>query len=79
MTEVTEPWASSFDTQLAHLSVDGREDGAAREGRRTFFSCLPPGYVEETSPEDAATDWLEISSLLNRTPIQALPSPIPRS
>ncbi|HXW78029.1 MAG TPA: NAD-glutamate dehydrogenase domain-containing protein [Acidimicrobiales bacterium] len=71
MTGVTEPWAGSFDTELAHLAAGERADGATREGSRRFFSCLPPGYVEETAPEDAATDWLEISTLLNRRPTPA--------
>jgi glutamate dehydrogenase len=62
---VTEPWASSFDTELRQHAADGPVDGEAREGRRRFLSCLPPGYAEETSPEDAATDWLEISALLS--------------
>jgi glutamate dehydrogenase len=68
VTEVTEPWANSFDTELAHLAVDARVDDGARPGRRKFFSCLPPGYVEETAPEDAATDWLQISTLVNHQP-----------
>jgi glutamate dehydrogenase len=65
---VTEPWASSFGTELTQLAANGAVGGAAREGSGRFLTCLPPGYVEETSPRDAATDWLEISALLSRPP-----------
>ncbi len=61
---MTETWASSFDNELGQLASDGRPGGTAREGRQRFLSCLPPGYVEETTPEDAASDWLQMSALL---------------
>ncbi len=74
MTRVPEPWASSFDKELGELGVNGRTGAppgaskGAEKGRQRFFSCLPPGYTEETAPQDAATDWLEMFGLLSEPP-----------
>ncbi len=62
-------WADAFRVELQRLVDTGyprpRRGGqalgerASRE-QREFLSSLPPGYVEETPPELAARDWLEI-------------------
>ncbi|MGA3219626.1 MAG: NAD-glutamate dehydrogenase domain-containing protein [Acidimicrobiales bacterium] len=43
---------------------DGEPTPSARAARQRFLECLPPGYAEETAPEVAAQDWVEISRLL---------------
>ena len=71
MSAVTELWAASFEAELSNLATTQR---AARplltgwDDRREFLASLPPGYTEETSPQDAAVDWLEMSSLLGGEP-----------
>ena len=62
-------WADAFQVELRRLVDAGyysaRQGGQAlgelahREQRR-FLSALPPGYAEETPPELAARDWLEM-------------------
>jgi glutamate dehydrogenase len=68
MSAVTELWATSFEQALSRLSTPEHAGGAppsvAEDERGNFLSSLPPGYAEATSPEDAAADWLEMSSLL---------------
>jgi glutamate dehydrogenase len=72
MSAVTELWATSFEQALSRLGPsEGGDAGAAaraKEGLGSFLSSLPPGYTEQTSPEDAAVDWLELSSLLGHRP-----------
>ncbi|MGH9105987.1 MAG: hypothetical protein ACRDZX_09150, partial [Acidimicrobiales bacterium] len=59
----------------------GREPGAGPPGggahpaparayqeREKFLSCLPPGYMEETAPADAAQDWFAIAVRLPDEP-----------
>ena len=62
-------WADAFRVELERLVDTGypiaRQGGQAlgehaRREQREFLSSLPPGYVEETPPELAARDWLEI-------------------
>lgn len=62
---VPELWAGLFEAELSRLVGSERADGASAEGAQTFLSSLPPGYVEETAPEDAASDWLQMSRLLS--------------
>ncbi|HTW09180.1 MAG TPA: hypothetical protein VME46_16865, partial [Acidimicrobiales bacterium] len=54
---VAQLWAEAVGTAL------GSDDDARRELDR-FVAALPPGYVEETAPEDAAGDWSAIRSWL---------------
>ncbi len=71
MSAVTELWAASFEAALSNLAPArraGEAPLASWDGRREFLSSLPPGYTEETSSEDAAVDWLEMSSLLGGGP-----------
>ena len=76
MSAVTELWAASFEQELSRLgharlgrgNQDGGTAGPPWGARGDFLSSLPPGYAEETSPEDAAVDWLEMSSLLESPP-----------
>jgi glutamate dehydrogenase len=65
-------WADSFRVELQRLlgtgyclarqGGEGLEEIADKEQGK-FLSSLPPGYVEETPPEVAARDWLEILML----------------
>ncbi len=72
MSAVTDPWAVSFEQELARIGSYGRagtenpgpEDEWGEDSRGRFLSSLPPGYAEETTPEDAAVDWIEMSALL---------------
>jgi glutamate dehydrogenase len=83
MSAVTELWASSFDQALSRLApaegTGGEGTSIAEDGRGIFLSSLPPGYAEQTTPEDAATDWLEMSTLLGAGPMsgEAVPPPRP--
>ena len=66
MSAVTELWATSFEAgavEPGHSSAV-LPGAATGDGRTAGRSCPPfrPGYTEETSPEDAAVDWLEMSS-----------------
>ena len=65
-------WADAFRVELQRLVDTGyclaRTGGQAlgeiaHRQQRKFLSSLPPGYVEETAPELAARDWLEILML----------------
>jgi glutamate dehydrogenase len=62
-------WADGFRVELQRLLDTGycltRQGGEAvgelaHREQRKFLSSLPPGYVEETPPELAARDWLEM-------------------
>ena len=62
-------WADGFRAELQRLRDTGycraRQGGEAigelaHREQRKFLSSLPPGYVEETPPQLAARDWLEI-------------------
>jgi glutamate dehydrogenase len=71
MSAPPEAWASLFDVHADLLLREGEAgDGAPGPvmgaARQTFLDGLPPGYVEETAPEVAARDWVEISRLLAR-------------
>ncbi len=73
MSAVTEVWAASFEQELSRLGTTApiaiaTAGGPAWDERGTFLASLPPGYAEETAPEDAAVDWLEMSSLLRGGP-----------
>jgi glutamate dehydrogenase len=68
MSAVTDPWAVSFEQELARIGSYGRagtENPGPEGSRARFLSSLPPGYAEETTPEDAAVDWIEMSALLD--------------
>ena len=66
-------WADAFGTALRRLATTGGPAGGERDEqqadgaysqRHRFLSSLPPGYGEQTAPEDAARDWLELSELV---------------
>jgi glutamate dehydrogenase len=71
-------WASSFEAQadllLAGPAVaEGAHGRATGEARQMFLESLPPGYAEETEPDVAARDWVEISRLLARRGVSSPP------
>jgi glutamate dehydrogenase len=62
-----ERWAEDFSGELAKLVPSpARAGSAAWADRELFLAHLPPGYPEETTPADAASDWLHIAGFARR-------------
>lgn len=74
MAEPPGGWADAFTSELRRGGTGSGSGDEAFDHRQLFLSYLPPGYPEETGPEDAANDWRAVHALTT-APVESGPSP----
>lgn len=58
MDPTSEAWFGAVEAELRRLRPEPSDEGLVSRARQELFGRLPPGYIEETEPAEAAWDCL---------------------